>query len=85
MIHGPCGDLNRNSVCMEGNKCKKHFPKKFNSETTMDEEGFLVYRRTDDGKRIKKGQIKVDNRFIVPYNRDLLVKFDAHINVEWST
>jgi hypothetical protein len=59
MIHGPCGDLNRNSVCMEGNKCKKHFPKKFNSETTMDEEGFLVYRRTDDGKRIKKVKLKL--------------------------
>jgi hypothetical protein len=45
MIHGPCGELNRNSVCMEGNKCTKHFSKGFNSETTIDEEGFLVYRR----------------------------------------
>jgi hypothetical protein len=34
-------------------------------------------------KKNKKGQTEVDNRFIVPYNRDLLVKFDAHINVEW--
>jgi hypothetical protein len=59
MIHGPCGDLNRNSVCMEGNKCTKHFPKKFNSETTMDEEGFPVYRRRDDGKRIKKVKQKL--------------------------
>jgi hypothetical protein len=54
MIHDPCGDLNRNSVCMEGNKCTNHFPKKFNSETTVDEEGFPVYRRQDDGNRIKK-------------------------------
>jgi hypothetical protein len=83
MIHGPCGELNRNLVCMEGNKCTKHFPKRFNPETTIDEEGFPVYRRCDDGKHIKKGKVEVDNRFIVPYNKDLLVKFDAHINVEW--
>jgi hypothetical protein len=59
MIHGSCGDLSRNSVCMEGNKCTKHFPKKFNSETTLDEEGFPVYRRRDDGKRIKKVKLKL--------------------------
>jgi hypothetical protein len=83
MINGPCGEMNRNSVCMEGNKCTKHFLKGFNPETTIDEEGFPVYRRRNDGKCIKKGNIEVDNRFVVPYNRDLLVKFDAHINVEW--
>jgi hypothetical protein len=55
MIHGSCGELNRNSVCMEGNKCTKHFSKSFNPETTVDEEGFPVYRRRDDGKVIKKG------------------------------
>jgi hypothetical protein len=32
---------------------------------------------------MKKGKVEVDNRYVVPYNRDLLVKFDAHINVEW--
>jgi hypothetical protein len=59
------------------------YPKRFNFETTIDEEGFLVYRRHDDRKHIKKGKVEVDNRFVVPYNRDLLVKFDVHINVEW--
>jgi hypothetical protein len=54
MINGPCGDLNRNSVCMESNKCTKYFPKKFNSKTTVDKEGILVYRRRDVGKHIKK-------------------------------
>jgi hypothetical protein len=59
MIHGPCGDLNRNSVYMEENKCTKYFPKKFNYETIVDEEGFLVYRRRDDGKRIKRVKLKL--------------------------
>jgi hypothetical protein len=45
MIHGPCGELDRNSVCMEDNKCTKLFSKGFNPETTINEEGFLVYRR----------------------------------------
>jgi hypothetical protein len=83
MIHGPCGDLNRNSVCMEGNRCTKHFPTGYNSQTTIDEEGFPVYMRRNDGKCVKKGKVELDNRFVVPYSRDLLVKFDAHINVEW--
>jgi hypothetical protein len=45
MMHGPCGELNRNSVCMDGNKCTKHFSKRFNPDTTIDEEGFQIYRR----------------------------------------
>jgi len=83
MMHGPCGEANTKSPCMMDNKCTKHFPKKFNSETTIDEEGFPIYRRRDNGREIKKGSIKLDNRSVVPYNRDLLVKFQAHINVEW--
>ena len=46
--------------------------KKYNSETTIDEEGFQVYKRRDNGEQIKKGKATLDNRFVVSYNRDLL-------------
>ncbi|KAL6535904.1 hypothetical protein OROHE_012748 [Orobanche hederae] len=27
MIHGPCGDINRNASCIHERKCTRHFPK----------------------------------------------------------
>ncbi|XP_062186018.1 uncharacterized protein LOC133889557 [Phragmites australis] len=83
MMHGPCGEANPNSSCMIDNRCNKHFPKRYNSDTTIDEDGFPKYKRQDNGREIKKGNTTLDNRFVVPYNRNLLVKFQAHINVEW--
>jgi hypothetical protein len=45
MMHGPCGEANKKSACMEDNRCTKHFPKGFNYETTTDEDRFPVYMR----------------------------------------
>lgn len=84
MVHGPCGLSNKNAPCMlDEGKCNKHFPKEYYEETTMDEDGYPVYRRRNDGRCIKKGSIELDNRHVVPYNRNLLIKYKAHINVEW--
>lgn len=82
MIHGPCGDKNKSCVCMKNGHCSKHFPKGFQEETTMDEFGFTVYRRRNDGRYVVKNGIKLDNRWVVPYNMKLLKKYQAHINVE---
>ncbi|KAL6540371.1 hypothetical protein OROHE_012142 [Orobanche hederae] len=82
MLHGPCGQSNNNSPCMFQGKCSKHFPKKFNDRTTIGEDGFPIYRRRNTGIQVQKGNALLDNRYMVPYNRNLLVKFDAHINVE---
>ncbi|XP_075658630.1 uncharacterized protein LOC142628404 [Castanea sativa] len=83
MVHGPCGSINLKASCMIENKCTKHFPKKFCSQTTVDEDGFPIYRRRNNGRFVERNEVKLDNRFIVPYNIELLVKFQAHINVEW--
>ncbi|XP_031262925.1 uncharacterized protein LOC116121131 [Pistacia vera] len=82
MIHGPCGDANKNSPCMHKGKCQKHFPKKFVKTTIVDDEGYPVYRRWDTGAFIEKKGVKLNNLFVAPYNRNLLTKFDAHINAK---
>lgn len=83
MVHGPCGSDNMNAPCMVDEKCNKHFPKIFYEETTMDEDGYPMYRRRNHGRYVKKGEVELDNRYVVPYNRNLLIKYRAHINVEW--
>ena len=47
------------------------------------EDGFPIYRRRNNGRFVERNEVKLDNRFIVPHNIELLVKFQAHINVEW--
>lgn len=83
MIHGPCGDLNKTCSCMKKGECSKHFPKSFQEETIMDEFVFTVYKRSNDGRYVLKNGIKLDNRWVVPYNMELLKKYQAQINVEW--
>ncbi|PIN26452.1 DNA helicase PIF1/RRM3 [Handroanthus impetiginosus] len=83
MIYGPCGPYNPNASCMVDGKCSKHYPKKFNTQTTIDEDGFMSYRRRYGPRNVVIiNGIEIDNRWVVPYNRDLLVLFNAHINVE---
>ncbi|KAF7807290.1 uncharacterized protein G2W53_039451 [Senna tora] len=82
MIHGSCGLDRKNSPCMVKSRCSKHFPKKFTDRTSFDEDRYCKYRRRDSGLFIEKSGIKLDNRFVVPYNPTLL-RYQAHINVEF--
>ncbi|XP_074355163.1 uncharacterized protein LOC141693869 [Apium graveolens] len=82
MLHGPCGQANVSSPCMQQGKCTKFFPKKFNDTTTIGEDGFPIYRRRNTGIIVEKNGTLLDNRYVIPYNRNLSVKFDAHFNIE---
>ncbi|XP_019171191.1 PREDICTED: uncharacterized protein LOC109166756 [Ipomoea nil] len=83
MMHGPCGKARLNSPCMVKGRCSKHFPKNFLECTTFDDDGYPLYRRRENGRTITKNGIALDNRYVVPHNRHLLLKYKAHINVEW--
>ncbi|XP_022023539.2 uncharacterized protein LOC110923789 [Helianthus annuus] len=83
MIHGPCGVAKPNCPCMVEGTCSKKFPKKFSEQTTLDSNGYPVYRRADSGFFVEKSGIQLDNRSVVPYSKTLLRRYQAHINVEW--
>jgi len=81
-MHGPCGATFPNAPCMEEGKCKKKDPRKFQSETVTDVNGYPIYRRRDTGHTVVVHGIELNNRWVVPRNVYLLTKYDAHINVE---
>ncbi|KAJ0254528.1 Helitron helicase-like domain-containing protein, partial [Hirschfeldia incana] len=84
MIHGPCGEFNPRSPCMDKNVCTKKYPRPYNDTTTIDKSGYVLYRRrrNECAAAAKDGRI-LSNNFVVPHNVDLLKKYNAHINVEW--
>ncbi|GKB34511.1 hypothetical protein Tco_0879453, partial [Tanacetum coccineum] len=83
MMHGPCGHENPSCPCTVDFKCTKKFPKQFNESTFIDESGYAIYRRRNDGNSIKKSGSDLHNGYVVPYNPGLLRRYQSHINVEW--
>lgn len=84
MLHGPCGVFNPKSPCMVNGKCKANFPKEFRKTTELSDVGFALYSRPDDGSSFEKNGFIYDNRWVVPYNPWLILKYGAHINMEVS-
>ncbi|CAN7044623.1 unnamed protein product [Brassica rapa subsp. trilocularis] len=84
MIHGPCGKMRPASPCMDKGECTKNYPKPLSDHTKIDKSGFVVYKRRDDASNLAvKGNIELNNQYVVPHNLSLLKKYQAHINVEW--
>jgi acetyltransferase-like isoleucine patch superfamily enzyme len=81
-MHGPCGVAFPNAPCMEEGKCKKQYPREFQSQTMTNVNGYPIYRRRDTGHTVVVHGIELDNRWVVPHNVYLSTKYDAHINVE---
>ncbi|XP_072054953.1 uncharacterized protein [Arachis hypogaea] len=84
MIHGPCGILNMSSPCMVNGRCSKFYPAPFREKTSIDSAGFPKYKWSDNGRSTTKRNVNLNNRFIVPYNATLLLKYGCHINVEYT-
>ncbi|KAF8107311.1 hypothetical protein N665_0123s0002 [Sinapis alba] len=65
-------------------ECTKNYPKALSEHKRIDKSGFVLYRRRHDPKSfVVKGNIQLDNEYVVPHNLKLLKKYQAHINIEW--
>ena len=82
MIHSPCGSIRRNAPCMRDGKCTKKFPKAFAECTTTGNDSYPIYQRRNIKRTAQVNGLELDNRWVVPYNPYLLLKYNAHINVE---
>lgn len=71
--------------CLKNGKCIYGYPKNFRSSTTETEGTYPLYRRRNNGTIALFRGKAWDNRYVVPYNRRLLLKYDAHFNVEICT
>lgn len=75
MVHGPCGSANRTASCMKDGRCSKGFPKPFQSDTVLNQDGYPLYARPDDGRAYNVRGFLADNRWIVPYNPYILARY----------
>ncbi|GJV28509.1 hypothetical protein Tco_1384957 [Tanacetum coccineum] len=82
-MHGPCGAASLSVACMQEGSCSKHFLKTYNDRMFFNSNGHTHYRRRDTGIHVMKGESRLDNCDVVPYNRALCLAFETHINVEY--
>lgn len=95
MVHGPCGELNPKVKCMtldlvtNCKKCCKSFPKLFQPETIIHDDGYSLYCCQNNGMGYdishllyNRQSYQVTNKWVIFYNTYLLCKYHVHINVE---
>ena len=73
--------VGRDGFTINREVCGKGFPKAFCPETNLTH-NFPVYRRRDSGRTIKKVDTEYTNQWVVPTNKYLILRYNAHINVE---
>ena len=52
------------------------------ARTVFDDSGFPLYKRRKQNITVHVHKADLDNQWVVPYNRDLLVKYQCHMNIE---
>ncbi|XP_062230350.1 uncharacterized protein LOC133928088 [Phragmites australis] len=82
MLHGSYGALNKNCPCMIDGHCRFRYPRQFCSATQQGKDSYPIYRRREDGRRVATRGAVLDNRWVVPYNPTLVMRYNCHINVE---
>lgn len=64
--------------------CSKNFPLNFQQETTIGSNRIVMYKRRDDKRFVQKDAIYlIIGMLYPPYNRELLIRFQTYINIQW--
>lgn len=84
MMHGPCGRHNPGHYCMKQGVCRFDYPKRLQDVTTIPADGYTALARPFGRSVEMSPTFTADNSWVVPHNRYLLCRYDAHINVEAS-
>ncbi len=66
MMHGPCGAAFPKCPMHGKKKCKKKYPRKFQSNTMMDVNRYPIYWHKDTRHTLLVHGIELDNRLLVP-------------------
>lgn len=82
MMHGPCGVLNPKCACMIDRECRFKYPRHFWESTQQGKDAYPVHRRRNDGHKVYIQKKWLDNRWVVPYNPTLLMRYNCNIIVE---
>jgi len=96
MVHTFYAGGNLNAACMTKRDagqvpiCNKRYPRPFQTETVLEENGYPLYQWRDTGQFFiipvyNAGPgvtARIDNPRMVPYNPFLCLQYKAHINVE---
>lgn len=84
MIHMPCHSPKPKCKPKPfSSVCNKNFPKELQEKTILDENSYPRYCRPHIPDIIYRGKnVKINNKYVVPYNAFLLLKYQCHINVE---
>ena len=62
-------------------ECTKKYPNEYKEQTDANVNGYPMYRRRK-GTTAQVRNRSVDNRNVIPYNKQLTFKYNCHINVE---
>lgn len=78
------------TTCMVDGKCSKRYPRYLVAETITGNDGYPFCRRrsvVENGRlvvvKVRRQNVDIDNRWIVPYSPILSKAFETHINMEY--
>ena len=71
MLHDPCRWSIGEGGCLKGKYCSRKLPKPFSSHTTIDNEGYPTYRRTDNGIFVDRAILGINLLTLFSKNKEV--------------